>query len=320
MKVISVEKFGGPETLELKDAFDPRPATGEVLISIEAIGVGYVDVMAREGRYHAFTTAGFVPGLEIAGTVTELGDGVYDGWLGRRVFAMPMAGGGYAERVVVSADQLIPLPDDVTARSAVALGMNALVAKIAIERAGLDSGESVFVRGAGGGIGIMAVQICSARKAHVTATTSSDRRADRLRALGADHVVDRRVMNEASEADSERYDLVVDTVAGPELTSYVARLKPNGRYILCGGVGGAPADDFGRALLENFHRSPTFLAFSLNSVENSAVVTAGVELFADAARGVITPVVHRELPLAEASSAHGELEAGRVFGKVVLIP
>lgn len=97
MKAISVEQFGGPDVLELSEVPDPRPAPGEVLISIEASGVGYVDVMAREGHYHAFTEAGFVPGLEIAGVVSELGDGVDAGWLGRRVFAMPMTGGGYAE-------------------------------------------------------------------------------------------------------------------------------------------------------------------------------------------------------------------------------
>ncbi|UGU32543.1 zinc-dependent alcohol dehydrogenase family protein [Mycolicibacterium smegmatis] len=317
MKAISVEQFGGPDVLELSEVPDPRPAPGEVLISIEASGVGYVDVMAREGHYHAFTEAGFVPGLEIAGVVSELGDGVDAGWLGRRVFAMPMTGGGYAEYVAVSSDQLIPLPDGVSARSAVALGMNALVAKITVERMGSAPGESVYVRGAGGGIGIMAVQICNARGAHVTATTSSALRGERLRALGAEHVVDRHA---SGESDSRSYDLIVDTVAGPQLGSYVAKLKPNGRYILCGGVGGAPAEDFGRVLLENFHRSPTFSAFSLNSVENPAIVTAGTELFAGADRGAITPVVHCELPLADAASAHAELEAGRVFGKVVLIP
>ena len=317
MKAISVEQFGGPEVLAPSYFSDPRPAPGQVLIDTEAIGVGYVDVMAREGRYHAFGAPGFVPGLEIAGVVAELGDGVDTGWLGRRVFAMPMTGGGYAERVVVSTDQLIALPDGVSARSAVALGMNALVAKIAIERMRPSRGESAFVRGAGGGIGIMAVQICHARGVFVTATSSSVHRADRLRALGADRIVDRRA---SGESDSQPYDLIIDTVAGPELGSYVAELEPNGRYILCGGIGGAPAEDFGRVMLENFHRSPTFSAFSLNSVENPAVVAAGTELFADADRGVITPVVHCELPLADAASAHAELEAGRVFGKVVLIP
>jgi NADPH:quinone reductase len=317
MKVMSVPRFGGPEVLELREVGDPALAPGEVLVSIEAIGVGYVDVMAREGHYQAFPTAPFVPGLEIAGRVTDLGADVDESWRGRRVFAMPLKGGGYAESVALPTDQLVPLPEGLSAEHAVALGMNAMVAKVAIERAGVTAGERAFVRGAGGGIGIMAVQICAAHGADVTATTSSASRAERLRALGADHIVDRR---QTAESDSQLYDVIVDTVAGPELGSYFAHLEPNGRYILCGGVGGAPAADFGIGMMNIFHRSPTFYAFSLNSVDTATVVAAATELFSDADRGVISPVIHRQLPLADAASAHVELEDGAVFGKVVLIP
>ena len=151
----------------------------------------------------------------------------------------------------------------------------------------------------------------------MTATTSSAPRAERLRALGADHIVDR---SSSAESDLPLFDVIVDTVAGPELGSKFALLRPNGRYVLCGGVGGAPAADFGTGMLEVFHRSPTFIAFSLNSVDHATVVEAGAQMFSDAERGELTPLIHRELPLADAASAHVELEEGRAFGKIVLIP
>jgi NADPH:quinone reductase len=317
MKVVTVPQFGGPEVLELREVPDPRPAPGEVLICIEAIGVGYVDVMAREGRYQTFPTPGFVPGLEIAGRIIEISATVDPALQGRRVFVMPMTGGGYAELITVPADQLIPLPDGLTARDAVGLGMNAMVAKVALERATLASGESALIRGAGGGIGIMALQVCAARGAHVTVTTSSAARADRLRELGADSVIDRRA---PTGPNSDSFDVILDTDAGPELRAQFGRLKSNGRYVLCGSVGGAPAADFGAGLLGIFHRSPTFFAFSLNSMDNAAIVAAGAALFRDADQSAITPVIHRTLPLTEVVSAHHEQETGEAFGKILLIP
>ena len=104
MKVIAVTEFGGADVLRLEDRPDPVPLPHEVLIRIEASGVGFVDVMARQGNYIAFPEPGFIPGLEIAGHVVTVGDDVDPAWIGRRVFAMPMQGGGYAELVALPAD------------------------------------------------------------------------------------------------------------------------------------------------------------------------------------------------------------------------
>lgn len=317
MKVISVARFGDADSLVLETRPDPVAGPGEVVIGVEAAGVGYVDIMARKGGYVAFPEAGFVPGLEVAGQVLATGAGVDPAWIGKSAFAMPMKGGGYAERVRVAAAQLVPIPEGLSCRSAVALGMNAIVAKIAVTRAAVARGESLFVRGAGGGIGMMAVQFGAALGAIVSATTSSETRSKRLRALGAARIIDRTA---ATRDGDENYDVIVDTVAGPELSQQIGRLNDNGRYILCGGVAGAPKADFGMALLGIFHRSPTFLAFSLNSLPATTVVAAATEVFADAVAGRVSAVIDRELRLDEAVAAHVALEAGAPFGKVLLIP
>lgn len=317
MRVVSITRFGAADVLALQERDDAVAGSGEALIAVEAIGVGYADVMAREGQYVKFPEPGIVPGLEVAGRVVAICEGGDSAWIGKRVFAMPMDGGGYSELVAVPIDQLMSIPDGLSCSDAVGLGMNALVAKVGIERATLKHGERVFVRGAGGGIGLMAVQIAAAMGAVVTATTSSDERGARLKTLGANHIVDRR-QPETEAGDG--HDLIVDTIAGPDLGKYVRRLNANGRYVMCGGIAGAPNADFGMDLLSIFHHSPSFLAFSLNSIAPREIVTVGTRLFDDALEGRIKPVIDRELPLSDVAEAHQLQEGGGVFGKIILIP
>lgn len=317
MRVVAITSFGGAEVLALEERVDAVAEAGQALIAVEAVGVGYADVMAREGRYVKFPDPGIVPGLEVAGRVVAVGEGGDSAWIGRRVFAMPMDGGGYSELIARPIDELMPIPDGLSCVDAVGLGMNAFVAKVGIERATLAHGERVFVRGAGGGIGLMAVQIAAARGAVVTATTSSDERGARLRALGAKHLVDRsRQENEVGDG----FDVIVDTIAGPDLGKYVRRLNANGRYVMCGGIAGAPNADFGMDLLSVFHHSPAFFAFSLNSIAPRELAAVGAKLFEDALEGRIKSVIDRELPLSDAAEAHRAQESGNVFGKIVLIP
>lgn len=317
MKVIAVTEFGGADVLRLEDRPDPVPLPHEALIRIAASGVGFVDVMARQGNYIAFPEPGFIPGLEIAGHVVTVGNDVDPAWIGRRVFAMPMQGGGYAELVALPAAGLIPVPEALRAQDAVAIGMNGLVATAGIERVGVRAGERVLVRGAGGGIGLMAVQACAARGARVTATSSSESRGERLLALGAERIIGHHAL---SGEDADRFDVIVDTICGPDLASHIRHLDNNGRYLLCGGVEGAPAPDFGMALLDIFHTSPSFVILSLNSLDHEALARAGTALFADHERSAIHPVIDRELPLGDAGAAHRALESGDVFGKLILAP
>jgi NADPH:quinone reductase-like Zn-dependent oxidoreductase len=314
-----VPSFGGSEVLQVVDRPEPRPAPGQVLIHMEAAGVGYVDVMARKGDYQPLSEPGFIPGMEAAGTVAAVGEGVEAHRVGQRVFALT-GRGAYAESVIADARHVVGLPEGVSAADAVALGVNALVAHVGLERVNVEKAERVLVRGAGGGIGLMAAQLATSAGSEVTAITSSPERGDRLRGLGVARVQDRTAGRDGSADAVDTYDVIVDPVAGVDLGRYIEMLRPNGRYLLCGSVGGAPALDAFGSLLTTYHNSPTLFAFSLNSVGADTVGAAAAELFGRAARGELRAVVDARFPLADARRAHERLESVPVFGKITLHP
>ncbi|HEY2263895.1 MAG TPA: zinc-binding dehydrogenase [Streptosporangiaceae bacterium] len=320
MRAIAIEAFGTPGKLTLTDLPDPRPGVGQVLIGIEAIGVGGVDVLIRSGAVAAYGfRKGHIPGGEIAGTVTATGTGVDPAWTGQRVWAFTGLGGGYAEQAVAVADELIPLPDRLAAADAVTLGSSGAVAHFGLRHAHFVPGEAVLVRGAGGGIGIMAVQLAArAGAGAVAVTTSSAERGQRLRALGATHVLDRS--GNGGEDAPAGYDVIIDVVAGPDLPLFLDRLNPNGRMVAVGAVAGDPPADFGLRLFAGFQRSRSFATFSTDTVAGSERRAAITKLFAAASRGELASVVHGVLPLTQAELAHRQLDAGEVFGRPVLTP
>jgi NADPH:quinone reductase len=316
MKAVIVPSFGDSDVLTLVDHAEPIPGPGRVVVKMEAAGVGYVDVMARKGDYQPLSEPGFVPGLEAAGTVAAVGKGVDARWTGQRVFLLTKCG-AYAEAIEVGERDLVRLPAGVSAAEAVALGINALVAGLGLDRANVKKGDRVLVRGAGGGIGLMAAQLATLAEGEVTAITSSPERADRLRELGVARVLDR---SEGVDGRGEGYDVVVDPVAGADLGRYIEGLRPNGRYLLVGSAGGVPEPDTFQSFLAGYHNSPTLIAFSLNSVGPETVGVAAAALFDQAARGDLRGVIDEQFPLAEAHRAHERLESAPVFGKITLHP
>ncbi|WP_337823406.1 quinone oxidoreductase family protein [Amycolatopsis sp. A1MSW2902] len=294
MKAVLVEP---QQRLVLADTPDPAPGPGQAAVEVEAIGVGYFDIMnLRNG-------ATSVPGVEVVGRVRD----------GRRVLALVLSG-GYAEQVVADADQLYPVPENLDPADAVALGVNAMVAESAVHRAGVAPGERVLVRGASGGIGVLATQISHARGAEVTAVTSSAEYGERLRTLGAAKIVDR-----TRERPEETYDVIIDTAAGPQVREHLELLRPNGRYVLCGGTAGVPEPEAFEPLMRDFHKSPTLSAFSLTSVspeDRRKSWDRVLELVED---GQLAAVRDQTFPLAGAAAALQHVEQGKSFGKVVLL-
>ncbi|MEV5647064.1 zinc-binding dehydrogenase [Nocardia sp. NPDC052254] len=320
MRAVMIESFGGPEGLTVTVVPDPVPAAGEVVIATEAIGVGGLDALIRGGELAGYGFApGHIPGSEVAGTVVAAGAGVDTGWVGRRVWAFTGEGGGYVEYAVVQANTLIPLAAELSGADAVTLGTSGMVAHFALRHAHFAPGESVLVRGAAGGIGVMAVQLAvRAGAAAVAVTTSSAARGDHLRELGATHVLDRAGAG-ASDAPAG-YDVIVDIVAGPDVPSFFDRLEPNGRMVVVGAMGGLPPADFGARMLATFKKSLSFATFSADTTAPSQRRAATIELFGAAARGELKSVVHERLSLDHAVLAHRKMAAGEVFGRIVLTP
>ena len=320
MKAVAIRAFGSPEGLAVIDLPDPSPASGQALVRTEAIGVGGVDAMILSGAYAAYGfTEGHVLGGEIAGTVAAVGDSVDASWIGQRVWAFAGLGGGYAEQAIAPSSTLIPLPAGMPAAAAVTLGSSGAVASLGLRHARFASGESVLVRGAAGGIGIMAVQLAARGGASAVAvTTSSGERGDRLRELGATHVLDRS--GQGGRDAPAGYDVIIDIVAGSGLPSFFARLNPNGRMVVVGAVAGTPPADFGMAMFAAFQKSLSFATFSASTATEAdrRAVTAG--LFAAAGRSEVRAVIHEVLPLGQATLAHRKMSAGEVFGRIVLTP
>jgi len=320
MRAVAIKAFGSPEGLAVIDVPDPTPAAGQVLIATEAIGVGGVDSVIRRGALAAYGfTAGHVPGSEIAGIVTAAGDGADTSWIGQRVWAFTGLGGGYAEQAIAPATTLIPLPPGLSAAEAVTLGGSGTVAHFALRHARFAPGESVLVRGAAGGIGVMTVQLAARGGASVVAvTTSSAKRGDHLRELGATQVLDRA--GQGTLDAPEGYDVIIDIVAGPDMAFFLAKLNPNGRMVAVGIMGGYPPPDFAMELFAAFQKSLSFATFSTDTVPGPDRRAATAELFAAARRGEVRAVIHELLPLEQAALAHDKLDAGEVFGRIVLVP
>ncbi|MGY6651741.1 zinc-dependent alcohol dehydrogenase family protein [Amycolatopsis sp. TRM77291] len=319
MRAVEIRTFGAPEGLAVIDVPSPVPAEGEVLIDVEAIGVGGVDTVIRSGALAGLGgfQEGFIPGNEVAGTVRAVGGGVDPALAGRRVWTFTGEGGGYVEQVAVPADRILPFPGDLPATDAVAIGTSGMVAHFALAHAHFAPGESVLVRGAAGSIGIMTVQLAARGGASAVAvTTSSAERGERLRELGATHVLDR-----SGEGDGPSgYDVIIDIVSGVDMPSFFDRLNPNGRMVLVGVVAGMPPADFGAKLMATFRKSLSFAAFSADSIPEPDRRAVNAEHFGATVRGELRPVVHEVLPLEKAVLAHRKMDDGEVFGRIVLTP
>ena len=320
MKAIAIQTYGGPEGLAVVDLPVPAPAAGQVLISTEAVGVGGVDTVIRSGALAAYGfKEGHIPGGEVAGTVTAVGDGVDASWIGRRVWGFTGTGGGYVEQAVAPVDEVLPLPSSLSAVDAVTLGSSGAVAHFGLRHAHFAPGETVLVRGAAGSIGIMTVQLTARGGASAVAvTTSSAERGERLRRLGATHVLERS--GDGREEAPAGYDVIIDVVAGEDMPSFFDRLNPNGRMVAVGATAGQPPANFGTKIMAAFQKSISFATFSAATVTQADRRAVRNKQFAAASRGEIETVVHELLPLDEAVLAHQKMDAGEVFGRIVLTP
>lgn len=325
MRAITQTSPGGPETLVLGGLPDPQPGPGEVLVQVAATAVNRADLLQRQGFYPPPPGASDVIGLECSGTVAALGEGV-TGWaVGDRVCAL-LAGGGYAEQVVVPAGQVMPVPDGVDLVTAAALPEVACtVWSNVFMVAGLRPDEAFLVHGGAGGIGTFAIQLAARSGARVFATAGSPDKLERCRELGAERAISYRdedfveVLREAT--DGRGADVVLDNMGAKYLARNVDVLADEGRLVIIGMQGGAKAElNIGQLL----SKRGAVIATALRSrpLEGKARICASVveHVWPLVADGSVTPVVSAVLPLAEAGDAHRLIEDGDNVGKVLLTP
>ena len=322
MHAVTVTEPGGPEALVWAEVADPRAAAGEVLLDVAATAVNRADVLQRQGRYPPPPGAPPYPGLECAGTVAALGEGVVGWEVGQQACAL-LAGGGYAQKVAVPASQLLPVPAGLDLVTAATLPEAACtVWSNLVMEAGLTAGQTLLVHGGASGIGTMAVQVGRALGARVAVTAGSERKLRRCAELGAEILVSYReddfvtVVRERTGGA----DVVLDMVGGPYLGRNLDVLAPDGTLVVIGLQGGSRAElDLGRMLTKRARVVGTTLR--ARPVEQKARIVAEVvtHVWPMLERGLVRPVVDRVLPLTEVSQAHRALEAGEHVGKIALV-
>jgi NADPH2:quinone reductase len=321
MMCIEVRTPGGPEALVPAQRPVPQLRAGELLIKVAASGVNRPDLAQRAGSYPPPPGASDLPGLEAAGTVAALGDGV-SGWtIGDAVCALT-PGGSYAEYCTVPAPQCLPLPKGYDMLHAAALPENYFtVWHNLFERARLEQGESVLIHGGASGIGTTAIQLAKAFGATVFTTVRSREKADAVRKLGADHAVLYKDNDWAAEVKklSGGVDVVLDMVAGDYLPKNLQLLKQEGRCVVIALQGGATATINAGIVMVN-RLTVTGSTLRPQSVENKGRMARGLQakVWPLLESGRIRPVLYKTFPLKEAAAAHAELERANHVGKVML--
>ena len=324
MYAITVREPGGPEMLDWSEVTDPVAGEGEVLIDVVASAVNRADLLQRQGQYPPPPGASEIIGLECAGRIAALGEGA-TGWsVGDEVCAL-LAGGGYAQKVAVPAEQVLPLPAGVDLLTAGGLPEVACTVWSNVVATGrLQAGETFLVHGGSSGIGTHAIQVAKALGARVVATAAPSR-ADRCRELGADVVIDYHddVPDQLKKAtDGHGADVILDNMGAKGLAANVAALAADGRLLVIGMQGGTKAELNLNTLLR---KRGSVIAMSLRGrpvagPHGKGAVVAGVraQIWPMIADGRVRPVVQATFPMNRAADAHRQLEAGGVVGKLLL--
>lgn len=326
MRAIEITRYGAPEVLCEAQRPDPVPASGELLIAVQASGVNRPDVLQRKGLYPMPPGASDLPGLEVAGTVAG---GAPDDLaaaglaVGDAVCAL-VAGGGYAERCVAPAGQCLPVPKGLNAVEAASLPETFFTVwqnVFAIAR--LQPGETLLVQGGSSGIGVTAIQLAKALGSRVIVTAGSDEKCAACVALGADHAINYRTQDFAAETKrltgGRGADVVLDMVAGDYLGRELACLADDGRLAIIAVQGGTAAQiDACLVLRKRLTISGSTLRPRSVAYKTMLARELRERVWPLLESGRVKPVVHQVFPAAQAAAAHALMESSSHVGKIVL--
>ena len=324
MKAVVMDGFGSADVLRLDEIAAPLPGADEVLVRVHACTVNRPDIVQREGHYPPPPGESEILGLECAGTVESLGSDVKGFAVGDRVFAL-VGGGAYAGLVRARAGQTLPIPENLSFVEAACIAETYITAWMNLfGNASLKDGETVLLHGGGGGVNTAAVQLvktlCPASRIIVTASAAKH---DRVRELGADHLIDYRSCDFSAAVmkltDGGGADVVLDHIGAAYFEKNLAALAVGGRLVIIGIMQGSDARlSLGRLMIKRQRIIGSVLR-PRSDAEKSALIRDFAEtvmpLFAS---GRLLPVIDRVVPLEEVAAAHRLMEAGGHFGKIVL--
>lgn len=323
MRCIEIREPGGPQVLQLASRPRPNPGPAEVLIRVMAAGVNRPDVLQRQGAYPAPPGASDLPGLEVAGVIEACGPGVTQHQPGDAVCAL-LAGGGYAEWAVAPAAQCLPVPAGWSFVEAAGLPETWFtVWSNLIDRAALGAGDSVLIHGAASGIGTAAIQLARWRGARVFGTAGTAERCAQAQQLGAEYVVPYREQDFVEQILDRTgglgVDVILDMVAGDYTPRNVKALADDGRLVIIALLRGARSEvDLAQILRRRLTLTGSTLRQRPVAFKGQIAQALLQSIWPSMAKRQIVPTVSAVLDLAEAAEAHRMLEAGEIFGKVVL--
>ena len=324
MTCVEIAGSGGPEVLKPTERPRPSPAKGEVLIRVAAAGVNRPDVVQRQGRYAPPPGVTDIPGLEVAGEIVALGDGVTEWKAGDKTCAL-VAGGGYAEYATAPAPQCLPVPAGLGMIEAGALPETFFtVWSNLFDRARLQPDETLLVHGGSSGIGTTAIQVASRLGARVITTAGSADKCRTCLQLGAARAVNYKEEDFVEAAmdftKGRGVDVVLDMVGGDYIQRNIKAMATDGRHVSIAFLKGSTAEvNFMPVMLKRL--TLTGATLRPQSVERKGEIARALRrhVWPLIAKGEIKPVIHATFPLAEAAAAHRLMESSLHIGKIVLV-
>jgi NADPH2:quinone reductase len=320
VRAVVVTAFGGPDVLEIRDQPAPRPGAGELLVDVEAAGVNYRDIYEREGSYGGAPP--FIAGVEGAGRISEVGEGVV-GFSGGERVGWTSAPGSYAEQVVVDAARAVPVPAGLSVELAAAALLQGMTAHyLATSTYPVQPGDAALVHAAAGGVGLLLTQVVKLRGGRVIATTSSEQKSQLARGAGADEVIgyDGFAQRVRELTGGEGAAVVYDGVGKTTFDESLASLRPRGTMVLYGAASGrvAPVEPM---RLESagslFLTRPTLRHYT---AERDELLQRAGEVFGWMAEGRLNVQIGGRYPLEKARDAQEDLTGRKTTGKLLLLP
>ncbi|KAB8142133.1 quinone oxidoreductase [Chloroflexia bacterium SDU3-3] len=322
MKAIRVHEFGGPEQLRYDEIPTPEPGPGQARVKIGAAGVNFIDIYHRSGTYP--NQLPMVLGSEAAGTVDAVGEGVADVRVGDRVAYCGVVG-SYAEYAVVPAARLVPVPEGISDEVAAAAMLQGITAHYLVDATyPVKRGDTVLLHAAAGGVGLLLVQLAKQRGARLIGTVSTEEKAERILALGADEAI--LYTEQDFEAEVKRLtggrgvDVVYDSVGKTTFEKSLASLRPRGMMVLFGQSSGLvpPIDPNILQRYGSIYLTRPTMGHYIAS-RDELLYRAGAVLSA-LDEGTLDLRIDRSYPLAQAGQAQADLASRATSGKVLLIP
>jgi NADPH2:quinone reductase len=322
MRAVVVTEHGGPEVLRVEERPTPEPGPGELRVDVGAAGVNYIDTYQRSGGYPIPTP--FTLGLEGAGRVSAVGDGVSDVAVGDRV-AWAAGPGSYAEQVVIPAAMAVPVPDKVSDELPAALPLQGMTAHyLAYSTFPIGAGHTAVVHAAAGGVGLLLTQLVKERGGRVLATVSTEEKEKLAIEAGADEVIRYDEVDFATEVrrltDGVGADVVYDGVGATTFDGGLASLRPRGMLVLYGAASGpVPPFDLQRlnAAGSLFVTRPSL---GHHIATRAELLSRASDLLSLVTAGRLAVRIGHRYPLAEATQAHRDLQGRRTTGKLLLLP